>query len=617
VYGYGYDDAGNVNEIDVDHPDLTDVVDLDTGEVLDGLSGNLADGEHTYTYDASNRLTSWTHDPDVDGLPTVDTDYEWDEVGNRTAAGPDGAEVSFVYDERNRLTDGADGVYTWTARGTLRSAGAVGYTFDALGRATQVGAVDYGYDGLDRIAARTGVDVSFVYAGVEIDPVDDATALYGRSPSGRIMSVDPTDPTGTGVDPNLWKARLAGLNRHGDLAWTADPASGAFTMSKVYDPFGQLAGQTGLEWPAAGFQGDYTDPISGEVWMGARWYAPNDAAFTTRDTVFGELETPISLNRYTYAHANPLLYFDPDGRDPRYVPYVDGIASLPTVKRDPSVLEFEARRPLSQARIDAVEDYAELVKGLSAARELGTSIWRMAQQNSRMSAHQGTAGFAEVGAELQELWGMARRGGRFVADCVTLDLAECGRKIQVADATVRYMQANPHLVIRDVAYGVAEGGLQEWRNGRHLAAVQRWLAQGAMALAGGAVVRATTGGTRVASTLARIDTPNPRPIHSRYGDGTPVFKGERPPRLGDPVADPQAMGPHSRLRWDTVNNRVYQAREFDALGHPVRDIDFTAPTYPNGSIRPGHSIPQQHPWLVNDPDIGPKSGFRRGPGGPL
>jgi len=49
----------------------------------------------------------------------------------------------------------------------------------------------------------------------------------------------------------------------------------------------------------------------------------------------------------------------------------------------------------------------------------------------------------------------------------------------------------------------------------------------------------------------------------------------------------------------------------------MRDIDFTAPTYPNGSIRPGHSIPEQHRWLVNNPNVGPSSGWVRGPGEPF
>jgi hypothetical protein len=48
--------------------------------------------------------------------------------------------------------------------------------------------------------------------------------------------------------------------------------------------------------------------------MGARWYEGSWAAFLSRDTVFGELSTPMSLNRYTYAYASPLDYWDPDGR---------------------------------------------------------------------------------------------------------------------------------------------------------------------------------------------------------------------------------------------------------------------------------------------------------------
>jgi RHS repeat-associated protein len=93
--------------------------------------------------------------------------------------------------------------------------------------------------------------------------------------------------------------------------------------SKVYDPFGEVAAINGVSQITVGFQGDYTDPTSGEVWMGARWYDPTGAQFRSRDTVFGELMTPLSLNRYTYGFANPLVFWDPDGR---YVqgPLIDG-----------------------------------------------------------------------------------------------------------------------------------------------------------------------------------------------------------------------------------------------------------------------------------------------------
>ena len=66
-----------------------------------------------------------------------------------------------------------------------------------------------------------------------------------------------------------------------------------------------------------GFQGGLTDASTDGVWMGARWYWPGTSTFTSRDTVFGQLGTPISLNRYTYAWANPTGMWDPDGRESR------------------------------------------------------------------------------------------------------------------------------------------------------------------------------------------------------------------------------------------------------------------------------------------------------------
>ncbi len=89
-------------------------------------------------------------------------------------------------------------------------------------------------------------------------------------------------------------------------------------------------------------------------------------------------------------------------------------------------------------------------------------------------------------------------------------------------------------------------------------------------------------------------------ISSRYEDGTPVYKHQKPPRFGEPKPDPDARGSHSRLRWDEYNSRVYQAREFNAVGQPIRDIDFTSPTYQNGTLRPDHILPpHQHRWIPN------------------
>lgn len=277
-YAYGYDADGNVTSIDATLP------------------GNSAQGANSYSYDTAGRLISWTK-PDNSTVT-----YSWDKSGNLTA----NAGVTATFDERNEvLTSGATS-YTWSARGTLDTtvtgAGTTVSEFDALGRLATNGTTTYTYDALDRVAATTSGDVA--YAGLEIDPVQIDGTLIARSPSGTPLATQ----TGTG------NATLVGRTRHGDVGYQF-AADGTVASTTVYDPFGALAAHTG---PAnvLGYQSDYTDPTSGDVWMGARWYRPGVAGFTSRDTVHGNLANPVSLNRYTYAWNDPLGMWDPDGREP-------------------------------------------------------------------------------------------------------------------------------------------------------------------------------------------------------------------------------------------------------------------------------------------------------------
>ncbi|MEU0632857.1 hypothetical protein [Streptomyces sp. NPDC005989] len=105
-----------------------------------------------------------------------------------------------------------------------------------------------------------------------------------------------------------------------------------------------------------------------------------------------------------------------------------------------------------------------------------------------------------------------------------------------------------------------------------------------------------------------------RPIHSRYPDGSPVYEGEQPGKIRRP--DPEATGPHTVIQRDAVNDRVYKAREYDDDGNPVRDIDFTHPTFRSGRPRPDHSTPEEHLYIPNIPG-NPQAGFKRGKGQPL
>ena len=60
---------------------------------------------------------------------------------------------------------------------------------------------------------------------------------------------------------------------------------------------------------------------SGELWdkptslqyLRARWYDPSVDRFINEDTYEGQIDNPLSLNRYTYVHNNPLIATDPTG----------------------------------------------------------------------------------------------------------------------------------------------------------------------------------------------------------------------------------------------------------------------------------------------------------------
>jgi RHS repeat-associated protein len=260
-------------------------------------AGNTAAGLYTYAYDRGSRLRSMT-------APNIAvTSYTYDAAGNRLTAGAS----SFTYDQRNRLMSGPGAVYDWTPRGTLASitgTGAAAYVHDGLDRLTQAGTVSYGYDSLNRVTTRTvaAVVTAFSYAGVEMDPVAEGTATkYLRGPSGQ--SVHGIIRNGT--------LSFAGADRHGDVSFTLS-TTGAVTDSKISDPFGKTLGSTGTG-TNVGFQSDWTDPTNGLVWMGARWYNPQTATFTSRDTYPGSVGAYATLNRYTYGLNNPLKYSDPTG----------------------------------------------------------------------------------------------------------------------------------------------------------------------------------------------------------------------------------------------------------------------------------------------------------------
>jgi len=88
---------------------------------------------------------------------------------------------------------------------------------------------------------------------------------------------------------------------------TLDDA-GTVRATTSYDPWGTP--QDTLSAPF-GFTGELHH--QGQVYLRARWYAPGQGTFTSRDPFAGFPEMPYSLHAYQYAYSNPVRYVDPSG----------------------------------------------------------------------------------------------------------------------------------------------------------------------------------------------------------------------------------------------------------------------------------------------------------------
>jgi RHS repeat-associated protein len=274
---YGYDADNNV-----------------TSKKTTGVAGA---GDNSYAYDQLGRLTSWT-------AGTKTTEYGWDAASNRTKNGTKLA----TYDERNRLINDGTSTYTYSARGALLSkvtgATTEAFTFDAFDRMIRSSERDFSYDALDRpVQAGTA---RMRYDGFSDEVVSDGTQFFGRSAGDGLLAV--------GYDTTK---RLVLADRHGDVFGGFDPTDTTLTAglpdSRTYDPFGNSTAANGLKY-RVGYQGDWTDPRSGDVNQGARWYNPGSGTFNSRDTMTYNAGVASSLpNLYAYGAGNPMTFNDPTG----------------------------------------------------------------------------------------------------------------------------------------------------------------------------------------------------------------------------------------------------------------------------------------------------------------
>jgi RHS repeat-associated protein len=85
------------------------------------------------------------------------------------------------------------------------------------------------------------------------------------------------------------------------------------TDTYTYDAYGTLIAKTGTTLNHFLYAGEQFDEDLGQYYLRARYMNPETGRFLTMDSHEGNSEDPLSLQKFLYAHGNPVNLIDPSG----------------------------------------------------------------------------------------------------------------------------------------------------------------------------------------------------------------------------------------------------------------------------------------------------------------
>ena len=248
-----------------------------------------------YTYDPLYRLTA------ADYSSGEFYHYTYDLAGNRLTQQSHLSNDSYIYDNANRLSN-VNGIdYTWDANGNLLNDSANNYTYDSANRLKSITGVSnatFSYNGLGDRLAQNGVQYTLDLNAGLTQVLEDGTNIYLYG-LGRFA-----EKQGSTTEYYLGDALGSVRQLTNNYA--------EVTLTRSYDPYGKTVQSVGTAQTELGFTGEFTD-ISGLIYLRARYYESLTGRFMTRDTFEGNVNLPASLNRFAYAHNNPVMNTDPSG----------------------------------------------------------------------------------------------------------------------------------------------------------------------------------------------------------------------------------------------------------------------------------------------------------------
>ena len=188
----------------------------------------------------------------------------------------------------------------------------------------------------------TTVTESYLYdwAGTRTAKITDGVLTYYLVDTGGVLSqvLAELDHTGALITHYTRGAELISLSRpgekyyylhdgHGSVRALSD-ADGQVTDTYIYDAFGNLLSKTGTTANDFLYTGEQYDINTGFYYLRARYMNPATGTFTSPDAYAGTIFDPVSLHKYLYANANPVMNRDPSG----YYTIADGVVTFSIVE---------------------------------------------------------------------------------------------------------------------------------------------------------------------------------------------------------------------------------------------------------------------------------------------
>ena len=343
---YEYDAAGRLTKETIQNLTQNTLQNI-TQNTPQNVSGSIVT---VYTYDAvGNRLSKLvTSDGDITGI----TDHDSSQVNTL---------VTYTYNTDNQLVKEVCGaneaVYTYDLNGNLVSvlngSTCEQYEYNSQNKLSKYYSSDgnvytytYDYEG-NRTGKSDGTDeIKYV-----VDSTGELSYVLAETDGNGVPVKYYTRGTGLISMEKASQVSYYLFDGHGSVS-SLSGSSGNISDTYRYDAYGNQLAKTGTTDNVYLYNCEEYDSESGLYYLRARYMDPATGTFTQRDTYQGDVYDALSLHKYLYASANPVVYKDPSGNFSLMEFIVTTCSDISTISSN-AIIAFKMKTWVDQVTVAA------------------------------------------------------------------------------------------------------------------------------------------------------------------------------------------------------------------------------------------------------------------------